>query len=79
MAFAWEFSPFEKIGGDLFNVLQVDEENVMVFLLDVSGHGISSAMVTVSVNQSLSTHTSQIVLRGASFGETRVNWSLERA
>jgi sigma-B regulation protein RsbU (phosphoserine phosphatase) len=33
----------------------------MAFLLDVSGHGISSAMVTVSVNQSLSTHTSQIV------------------
>jgi len=61
MRFAWEFRPFEKIGGDLFNVLQVDEENVMAFLLDVSGHGISSAMVTVSVNQSLSTHTSQIV------------------
>jgi len=61
MTFAWEFSPFEKIGGDLFNVLQVDEETIMAFLLDVSGHGISSAMVTVSVNQSLSTHTSQIV------------------
>ncbi len=61
MKFAWEFSPFEKIGGDLFNVLQVDEENMMAFLLDVSGHGISSAMVTVSVNQSLSTHTSQVV------------------
>ena len=61
MRFAWEFRPFEKIGGDLFNVLQVDEENMMAFLLDVSGHGISSAMVTVSVNQSLSTHTSQIV------------------
>ncbi len=61
MTFAWDFSPFEKIGGDLFNVLQVDEENMMAFLLDVSGHGISSAMVTMSVYQSLSTHTSQII------------------
>lgn len=58
---AWQFSPFEKIGGDLFNILQVDEDNVMAFLLDVSGHGISSAMVTVSVKQSLSLHSSQIV------------------
>jgi len=59
--FAWQFAPFEKVGGDLFNVLQVDEETVMAFLLDVSGHGISSAMVTVSVNQSLSLHTGQLV------------------
>lgn len=41
---------------------------------------------TLSIEDSISftdlagpTHTSQIVLRGASFGETRVNWSLERA
>jgi len=63
LRFAWEFEPFEKVGGDLFNVIQVDEETVMAFLLDVSGHGISSAMVTVSVNQSLSLHTGQLVKR----------------
>lgn len=63
LRFSWQFAPFEKVGGDLFNVLQVDEETVMAFLLDVSGHGISSAMVTVSVNQSLSLHTGQLVKR----------------
>ncbi len=57
------FHPFEKIGGDLFNLRQVDEENLMLFLLDVSGHGISSAMVSVSVHQSLSLQTGQIVKR----------------
>jgi len=59
--FAWRFIPCKKIGGDLFNVLQLDEETVMAYVLDVSGHGISSAMVTVSVYQSLSQHLGQIL------------------
>jgi len=61
--FAWRFLPFEKVGGDLFNVQQLDEETVMVYLCDVSGHGVSSAMVTVSLYQSLSLQTGRIVKR----------------
>ena len=61
--FAWHFQPFEKIGGDLFNVMQLDEDTVMAYLFDVSGHGVSSAMVSVSVHQSLSLHTGRIVKR----------------
>jgi sigma-B regulation protein RsbU (phosphoserine phosphatase) len=61
LEFAWRFIPCRKIGGDLFNVLQLDEETVMAYVLDVSGHGISSAMVTVSVYQSLSHHLGQIL------------------
>jgi len=57
------FQPFEKIGGDLFNLCQIDEETMMLFLLDVSGHGISSALVSVSIYQSLSLQTGQIVKR----------------
>ncbi|AMV71021.1 SpoIIE family protein phosphatase [Desulfuromonas carbonis] len=61
--FAWSFEPFEKIGGDLFNVMQLDENTVMAYLFDVSGHGVSAAMVSVSVYQSLSLHTGRIVKR----------------
>jgi sigma-B regulation protein RsbU (phosphoserine phosphatase) len=61
LEFSWRFMPCRKIGGDLFNVLQLDEETVMAYVLDVSGHGISSAMVTVSVYQSLSHHLGQIL------------------
>jgi len=61
--FVWKFLPYEKIGGDLFNVLHIDEETLMAYLVDVSGHGISSAMVTVSINQRLSLHTGQLVKR----------------
>lgn len=60
---ASRFLPCGKVGGDLFNVLQLDEDTVMVYVLDVSGHGVSSAMLTVSVYQSLSPHTGRIVKR----------------
>ncbi len=60
---AWRFIPCEKVGGDLFNVVRLTEDTVLAYVLDVSGHGISSAMVTVSVYQSLSPHAGRIVRR----------------
>ncbi|SDM59056.1 Serine phosphatase RsbU, regulator of sigma subunit [Geoalkalibacter ferrihydriticus] len=59
--FAYRFMPCEAVGGDLFNVLRLDEDTVMAYLFDVSGHGVSAAMVGVSVHQSLSPHSGHIV------------------
>lgn len=42
-------------------MLPLSEDTLMIYMLDVSGHGVSSAMVTVSVYQSLSDRTSQLV------------------
>jgi sigma-B regulation protein RsbU (phosphoserine phosphatase) len=61
--YSWKYMPCKQVGGDLFNIIQLDEQTVMTYLVDVSGHGISSAMVTVSVHQSLSLHTGQLVKR----------------
>lgn len=54
LEFAWTFLPCDKIGGDLFNISRLTDDTIMLYLLDVSGHGVSAAMVTVSVFQSLS-------------------------
>ncbi len=62
--FASQFIPCQSVGGDIFNVQRLDEDTVMVYMLDVSGHGVSAAMVTVSVFQSLSPHTGKIIKRG---------------
>ncbi len=59
--YSWQYMPCRQVGGDLFNIIQLDEQTIMTYLLDVSGHGISSAMVTVSVHQSLSLPTSQLI------------------
>ena len=49
----WRFMPCQKVGGDVFNVFQLDEDHWAIYMLDVSGHGIPSAMVAVSVSQML--------------------------
>jgi len=50
---AWQFLPCDSIGGDIFNVVRLDENRLGLYMLDVSGHGVPSAMVTVSVAQQL--------------------------
>lgn len=61
--YAWCFAPSKKVGGDLFNVAPLDEGTIMTYLLDVSGHGLASAMVSVAVQQSLSPTTGRLLKR----------------
>ncbi|MDD3581389.1 MAG: SpoIIE family protein phosphatase [Desulfobacca sp.] len=51
---AWKFLPCDLIGGDIFNVVRLDETHLGFYMVDVSGHGVPSAMVTVSVSQLMS-------------------------
>lgn len=50
---AWRFMPCDSIGGDIFNVIRLDETRWGIYMLDVSGHGVPSALVTVSASQLL--------------------------
>jgi sigma-B regulation protein RsbU (phosphoserine phosphatase) len=51
--FAWVYDACEAIGGDMFNVFRLDEENVGLYILDVSGHGTSAALLSVSLSRVL--------------------------
>ncbi|MBL1211390.1 SpoIIE family protein phosphatase [Geminocystis sp. GBBB08] len=44
-----KFIPSAKLGGDIFDYYWLDEENVVIYLLDVAGHGIHSALLSVSI------------------------------
>lgn len=52
--FSWYYEPCENIGGDLLNFVPLGNGKVALFILDVSGHGIQSAMLAVSVHRMLS-------------------------
>jgi sigma-B regulation protein RsbU (phosphoserine phosphatase) len=57
---SWNFEPCAHVGGDIFNVIPLDDDHWVIYMLDVSGHGMSAAMVTVSVNQTLQSQTGYI-------------------
>lgn len=42
-----EFFPCERLSGDFFDLYRLDDDHIALYLLDVSGHGISAALLTM--------------------------------
>jgi len=45
----WQFIPSTSLGGDAFGYHWLDENRFAIYLLDVSGHGVGAALLSVSV------------------------------
>ena len=45
----WKFIPSMQLGGDSFGYHWLDEDHLAIFLLDVTGHGVGAALLSVSV------------------------------
>ncbi len=43
------FKPSAKLGGDSFDFYWLDQDQLVIYLLDVSGHGVGAALLSVSV------------------------------
>jgi sigma-B regulation protein RsbU (phosphoserine phosphatase) len=46
---AWRFIPSASLGGDAFGYHWLDDDTFVVYLLDVAGHGVGAALLSVSV------------------------------
>lgn len=53
----WRYIPSSFLGGDSFGFRWLDEENLAVYLVDVSGHGVNSALLSVSILNILNTNS----------------------
>lgn len=53
----WRFLPSASLGGDAFGYHWLDEDHFVMYLLDVSGHGVGSAFLSVSVMTTINAHT----------------------
>ena len=51
--FAWAFRPCTELAGDLLNVYRLGKNLVGLYVLDVSGHGVPAALMSVAVNRLL--------------------------
>lgn len=53
MEMDFRFMPSSTIGGDIFNVVCLGPEHSGFYMVDVSGHGVPAALVSVSIAQNL--------------------------
>ena len=52
----WLYKLSSKIGGDIFDVIHLGKERYFMYLVDVSGHGVNAAMLSVMLNRYMSRH-----------------------
>jgi sigma-B regulation protein RsbU (phosphoserine phosphatase) len=51
---AWRYRPCDELAGDTLNVIPFDQHRVGLYVLDVSGHGVPSSLLSVILSRSLS-------------------------
>jgi serine phosphatase RsbU (regulator of sigma subunit) len=47
------YRPGEHVGGDLYDMIRIDERHLAFYVADATGHGVSSAMLSVLFKQRL--------------------------
>jgi len=47
--FSSTYSPSKFIGGDLYNIIKIDDNNFILYIGDVSGHGICAALLMSAI------------------------------
>ena len=65
--FAWIYRPCDELAGDGLNIIPLDNENIALYILDVSGHGVASALLSVTLSRllSLPSDPASILIRDA--------------
>lgn len=71
MDFSWIYRPCDELGGDGLNVVPLGDGQVGLYVLDVSGHGVASALLSVTLSRLLSrpSEPSSILIRHRDAGD----------
>ncbi len=67
---AWRYVPCDELAGDTLGIVPLDEARVGVYVVDVSGHGVPSALLSVSLSRLLSADPGSSVLWTTDAGAT---------
>ncbi|MFA7659802.1 MAG: SpoIIE family protein phosphatase [Anaerovoracaceae bacterium] len=47
------YAPSEDLSGDTFDIMKADDDNCIFYIADVSGHGVRSSLLTISLRQTI--------------------------
>ncbi|MCK5162565.1 MAG: SpoIIE family protein phosphatase [Desulfobacula sp.] len=73
----WFFEPCLTVGGDIFHLYKENETHISAYILDVCGHGISAALIAVTVKQFLDHLHAQGLSNGTPFQPEAILNALE--
>lgn len=78
---AWRYIPCDELAGDFLNFFPLDEDHMALYVVDVSGHGVASSLLSVAVARSMTRQvtTSSILARLDAAGNPIVNAPAEVA
>ncbi len=66
----WSYAPCDELGGDILNAFALDQRHLGLYVLDVSGHGVPAALLSVTLSWLLSpTGQSSLVHRRREGGD----------
>ena len=75
---AWRFEPSGHIGGDIFQIHKISKDQIGIYMLDVCGHGVSAALVAVTISQFLMSLHNYMRLTGKLFSPEAVMSRLDK-
>ena len=69
--FAWIYRPCDELAGDGLNIIPLGDGRFGLYVLDVSGHGVASALLSVTLSRLLSPppDPSSILIRNGNVGD----------
>ncbi|TGL35121.1 GAF domain-containing protein [Leptospira koniambonensis] len=75
LEFGVQHIPYDNVGGDFYNILKLDENRSAVLIADVSGHGLSAAVVATVIHTVVNTFDSETLGSPSKFF-TALNYAL---
>lgn len=54
VSLAWILKPCDELAGDTLNVLKLDRDHLGLYMIDVSGHGVGSSLLSFTLNRWMS-------------------------
>lgn len=73
--FAWDHRPCDQLGGDMLNIVQLDDKHLGMYVLDVTGEGVPAALLAATLSRVMSPsadESSLLVERGKDRSSFRI-------
>jgi sigma-B regulation protein RsbU (phosphoserine phosphatase) len=74
VGFAWEYIPCDELAGDFLNFFALDEDHIALYVVDVSGHGVASSLLSVTIGRLMTplVSGSSLLIQSDNGGQTRI-------